>query len=482
MVGVDPLSHGPLKRGVGGESRPECGSWAELMQQHTKYNTTRPRPDSEYAKPPRVTRFEKSREEVLYNPVLQTFTDRSREVTATKNERSRKVSQLNEARDRQIARESQFDILNMSDKRSGLAQADAAAAAAAATAARAKEPRTSAHAETPTFRHPLDSCYQYNIVSNLPLSQHHYTAPELRPNVDERADDPKPRLQTTTALPRDYDVLSNRYREGHDAKVTLEREINRRTAAKKYWETHDYDPFTCTYYNEDKEAAYHEIKEAAMEEQPMKQFYKLPPSTQRSEGFVYDITTHLVKNEELYAKKQAKAQQWLDSKRVNWEREAQVTAAGMARQDLEDQRAINRQSHKRYTEALAHGFSIIDHRDYTDPDTFIPPPRTVPHLTTWQKVQPPTHLPMAERAPSAPPTLPSPAAPPPAPAAPPPAAPAAAAPAAPPPEPAYMAAPPSAAPMMSSGPIRTGGFGAQPSMTQSFGDDTQQSLLQQPYD
>ena len=36
---------------------------------------------------------------------------------------------------------------------------------------------TPLHSERPTFRHPLDSCYQYNIVSNLPLTQHHYTAP-----------------------------------------------------------------------------------------------------------------------------------------------------------------------------------------------------------------------------------------------------------------------------------------------------------------
>ena len=83
--------------------------------------------------------------------------------------------------------------------------------------------------------------------------------------------------------------------------------MQRRAAAKKYWETHDYDPFTCTYLNEDKEAAFQQLKAAAMAEQPMKQFYKLPPSTQRSEGFIYDIATHVVKNEELYEQKQAKA-------------------------------------------------------------------------------------------------------------------------------------------------------------------------------
>ena len=51
------------------------------------------------------------------------------------------------------------------------------------------------------------------------------------------------------------------------------------------------------------------LKAAAMAEQPMKQFYKLPPSTQRSEGFVYDITSSTtIKNAELNAKREAKAQ------------------------------------------------------------------------------------------------------------------------------------------------------------------------------
>ena len=90
------------------------------------------------------------------------------------------------------------------------------------------------HAEQPTFRHPLDSCYQFNIVSNLPLSKHHYTAPELRPNVSDELTTTKPRLQHMAALPRDFNILSNRYVEKHDDKVKLEREIQRRSAAAKY--------------------------------------------------------------------------------------------------------------------------------------------------------------------------------------------------------------------------------------------------------
>ena len=47
--------------------------------------------------------------------------------------------------------------------------------------------------------------------------------------------------------------------------MALEQEVQRRTAAKKYWETHDYDPFTCTFYNHNKEEAFQQAKAAAME-------------------------------------------------------------------------------------------------------------------------------------------------------------------------------------------------------------------------
>ena len=218
----------------------EPQSWGEAIQQYARQKGQRPRPDSEYAKPFRVTRYDKSRQEVEYHPILQTFRNTERETSARSFEDASRVQQLNAARDRQIATESPFDILNMSDKRSALPRPPAPQAEAMVAP-------FNPHAERPTFRHPLDSCYQYNIVSNIPLSQHHTNPPELRPNVSEEINTSKPRLQHMAALPRDFNILSNRYVEKHDEKVSLEREIQRRTAAAKYWETHDYEPMLGHY-------------------------------------------------------------------------------------------------------------------------------------------------------------------------------------------------------------------------------------------
>ena len=44
----------------------DAASWGEYLQRYQQEKVVRPRPDSEYAKPPRVTRYEKAREEVQY--------------------------------------------------------------------------------------------------------------------------------------------------------------------------------------------------------------------------------------------------------------------------------------------------------------------------------------------------------------------------------------------------------------------------------
>jgi len=359
----------------------EPQSWGEAIQQYSRAKTQRPRPDSEYAKPERVTRYEKSRQEVEYHPILQTFADSSRQQHSVAREETSRVSQLNKAKDRQIRYEAPFDILTFADKREPLPKPTPAEAQAMIAP-------FNPHAEQPTFRHPLDSCYQYNIVSNQPLNKHHYTAPELRPNVSEEVNTTKPRLQHMAALPRDFNILSNRYVEKHDEKVKLEWEIQRRSAAVKYWETHDFEPLLGHYLQPDKEAAYQGAIDDELSRQPMKSFNRLPPSLQKGEGFVYDITTHQVKNDGLYSKEVEKQMAKLGRDAQTWERNEKMRNAGLEKQMLADTRAINRSSHTRYVDTFRHGFNIVDHRDYRDPQTYLPPPRTRPEPTLWQAVGP----------------------------------------------------------------------------------------------
>ena len=62
----------------------------------------------------------------------------------------------------------------------------------------------------------------------------------------------KEKTQTTTGL-RDYNIITNRYLELHDAKVKTDQEIQKVEAAINYWKTHDFNPVTSSFYDPEKE-------------------------------------------------------------------------------------------------------------------------------------------------------------------------------------------------------------------------------------
>jgi hypothetical protein len=62
---------------------------------------------------------------------------------------------------------------------------------------------------------------------------------------------------TTTGL-RDYNIITNRYLELHDDKLKVDQEIQRAEAAQKYWQTHQFDPVNCEYYDPSQEQQFKE--------------------------------------------------------------------------------------------------------------------------------------------------------------------------------------------------------------------------------
>ena len=77
---------------------------------------------------------------------------------------------------------------------------------------------------------------------------------------------------------RDYDVISNKYKEFHEEKVKADFEIQKLTAAKNYWRTHNYDPLLVKYIDEGKEKEYQAIKRERERSWGKEQLSKLPPS------------------------------------------------------------------------------------------------------------------------------------------------------------------------------------------------------------
>lgn len=57
---------------------------------------------------------------------------------------------------------------------------------------------------------------------------------------------------------RDYDILSNKYKEYHKEKVKTDLDLHRYEAAKNFWKRNDFNPVLSKYYDTDKEQKYQE--------------------------------------------------------------------------------------------------------------------------------------------------------------------------------------------------------------------------------
>lgn len=124
------------------------------------------------------------------------------------------------------------------------------------------------------FRPGKDTSADYNIISNIDMKQHHFAAPEKRPE----ANDPERRKGKACKADglREYNIVSNRYLELHDLKEKTNEDIQRAEAAIAFWKTHDYDHVTGKYYDAKKETNFEIEREAKALVHGKDQVKKLP--------------------------------------------------------------------------------------------------------------------------------------------------------------------------------------------------------------
>ena len=92
---------------------------------------------------------------------------------------------------------------------------------------------------------------------------------------------------------RDFNIVSNRYVEHHDAKEEANLDIARAEAAKEFWRTRDYDPIRGQYFDEEKETKFVQEREEKSKVHGKDQVKKLPATVQ-NEGMMYNpINMHI---------------------------------------------------------------------------------------------------------------------------------------------------------------------------------------------
>lgn len=171
--------------------------WKNELNTYTETRAQWKEPVEPYVK--RTYKDIKARE-TSYDPIAQRFRDPAVEKNNTKVEQQHFIDVLAKNKDRSLRYEQTYNVVNFENKLKGL------------------EDRADYPKEKPWyFRARAGTNADYNILSNIPLTDHHFAAPEKRPVPKEEKKE-KVKKMTTTGL-RDYNIITGRYLEYHEDKL-----------------------------------------------------------------------------------------------------------------------------------------------------------------------------------------------------------------------------------------------------------------------
>ncbi len=116
----------------------------------------------------------------------------------------------------------------------------------------------------PTYFPPSLSFYDHNIISNHPLSVHHFDKPSARPFPDQKTPAPK---SIPAFLVKDFNPLTNRYLNSHAEKSKRDHELSLLEATAKHRTRNRFHPLTQEYLDPEEERRMKVVNEAHEVEQ-----------------------------------------------------------------------------------------------------------------------------------------------------------------------------------------------------------------------
>ena len=209
--------------------------------------------------PEKITTKMVKQNDLVFNPILQKYNNREFDKNLWKKEKSEIYTQIIKNQDNQLKNEQTYNIINLQDRLKGFE----------------KHPNYPIKKDLINKRKKIiyDS-KNYNILSNLPFSQHYYDKPENRPKCSST--DFQKRNIYSYKQERDFDIISTKYKNFNDVKVNIDNEITKIKTAKKFYKYNDYNPIKGSYFNEEKEKAFQEKRKEEQKNWGKDKFKNMP--------------------------------------------------------------------------------------------------------------------------------------------------------------------------------------------------------------
>jgi len=341
-------------------------NWKDDIKKYV-YNKTNIGWDTKKAFDPKITHKMVKANDMVFNPILQKYNNSTFETTMKSNEKKAVISEIIKNQDNQLKVEQTFNIINLRDRLKGLEN----------------DPNYPSMKDLIHSRKRIESNPKdYNILSNLPLTTHHFDRPENRPNFIF-SEPKKGKKIFKFGTVRDFDIISTKYKNFNKEKNQVDKEIQKIKTAKIFYQKNDYNIIKGEYYNKEKEEAFQKKRKEEQRTWGIERFNNMPKCVKGKSDIYNLITLKIVDQKEMdnmLKEEKEKRQRY----GIRYKIEKFYKDENLKEQDRIDNRKNNKADYQRYKEQDKRQYDIIDlkERPFNEHKDII----KTGGISSWQKI------------------------------------------------------------------------------------------------
>lgn len=356
------------------------------------YESDRKRPIS-VVKPNIITIKEVSKNQNIYNPILQKYNDKTREENFSRQIKENFIHTLSKNKDNALRIEQLHDIFTHKNKLERLIPHNDEF-----------ERKIINRAKSSKYEKP------YNIISGKNLIDHHYDMPEKREIIIKQIEknqnnlNEKLRPNTTVFLKplittrnnyKDFDIITNEYHEDNLKKKQVNEKANFVNNCKKYWNNHNLNPIEQKYYDDAIESDYIKKQKIISKQNIDKKLYTnidykgkvdLNMKYFNSEGSYYNIITKQIVNEKKMNIDDIKKEKKQTKYKVQYLNEEYNKIKEKDRFEKEKKNEESKNSSKRYETEDLRMYDLINHEKNNSTDKLKNKVKANDKLRNWDKI------------------------------------------------------------------------------------------------
>lgn len=350
--------------------KAHAATWGDELRAH-EYQNRRARPFDAADEGPtlRVTNGMIKHQERVFDPILQRYRDPRVELDQRTREEDARTSHLNRAMDVQILREQPFNVVTNASRLEGVFDG---------------EPTMAVKRAKPAKKKFVDTFVDYNILSNIPMSEHHWAKPGERPEPVKKCGAVR---EVAAFTQKDYNILTNRYLKDHEEKTQRDSALNLLECTAKYRHRNKFDPLTQTFNDaaeEERIATFQAAHEAEIVERAVAQ---VPPSYKHRPTAYYNVLSHEVANQDML--------KWMDlaedERREQYKNryiiEHNYHLQDMKQDHVENERRLRRIKMNRFKEPIQRGYNILNNVGFHGRQGVAPfPPYPERQPSPWEMI------------------------------------------------------------------------------------------------